>query len=564
MKVPLAAFLFLSLVTSACVTDPSVCPEFQQGRRPIINGQLDTSAAHDAVIMLYHNSGVMCSGTLVSQRVILTAAHCVHNMDRTGFTVFFGTNVNDQNNGEWVGVSDVWEHPGYSLNQTDVSQPTTLNDIAMVRLNRDAPSGVQPIPYLPQGYALSQADVGTQITFVGFGKDEAGQVGRKLFIVGSLGLACDGPSNCYYDGVPIGPHYIAFDERSGGPCSGDSGGPALVVRNGQEYVAGVASYVDQNCQYFGASTKVDAYQTEIEDFIGNTHPEDCTNGTDDDGDGLTDCADPECGSSPYCSGPTACQQPAVLSCGQTVTASTQGASQRFMTYPCISGSEMGPELAFQLSIPIGTHVQVTVTPGSSQDFDLVVLPAVAATCDHNRCVAQSAQTGTDPESLTFETPSGGSYLLVDSKDASAGTFHVQVHCGSNLEICDNNQDDDGDGLTDCADSDCSNAPACSQPNQEICNNNQDDDGDGLTDCADSDCSGRPECTGGETCDNNQDDDGDGLIDCADPDCAAACKPSADGPRHIVGSCSTAGKGASPWLWLLPWIVILWRKSRRHS
>ena len=35
-------------------------------------------------------------------------------------------------------------------------------------------------------------------------------------------------------------------------------------------------------------------------------PEDCSNGTDDDGDGQVDCADTDCASSPNCAGTTAC------------------------------------------------------------------------------------------------------------------------------------------------------------------------------------------------------------------------------------------------------------------
>ncbi|WP_333818798.1 gliding motility-associated C-terminal domain-containing protein [Ohtaekwangia sp.] len=53
-----------------------------------------------------------------------------------------------------------------------------------------------------------------------------------------------------------------------------------------------------------------------------------------------------------------------------------------------------------------------------------------------------------------------------------------------------------------------------------CNNNLDDDGDGLVDCRDGDCPGKV-C---EICDNGIDDDGDRFIDCYDKECSidAAC------------------------------------------
>ncbi|MGM0596472.1 MAG: hypothetical protein ACQES9_05470 [Myxococcota bacterium] len=95
------------------------------------------------------------------------------------------------------------------------------------------------------------------------------------------------------------------------------------------------------------------------------------------------------------------------------------------------------------------------------------------------------------------------------------------HCQI-AEICDNGIDDDNDGLTDCDDPECEDALNCLP---EICDNQTDDDGDGLTDCDDPDCANHQACLV-EICDNNSDDDNDGLIDCDDPDCEEAvnCLP----------------------------------------
>lgn len=59
--------------------------------------------------------------------------------------------------------------------------------------------------------------------------------------------------------------------------------------------------------------------------------------------------------------------------------------------------------------------------------------------------------------------------------------------------CADGRDDDGDGATDCDDSDCSTDPACSTPAREDCANGVDDDGDGAADCDDSDCAAAPAC-----------------------------------------------------------------------
>ncbi len=61
------------------------------------------------------------------------------------------------------------------------------------------------------------------------------------------------------------------------------------------------------------------------------------------------------------------------------------------------------------------------------------------------------------------------------------------------EDCTNRTDDDGDGDTDCFDSDCAGHAACQPVSPEICTNAIDDDGDGATDCDDGDCAGETDC-----------------------------------------------------------------------
>lgn len=55
------------------------------------------------------------------------------------------------------------------------------------------------------------------------------------------------------------------------------------------------------------------------------------------------------------------------------------------------------------------------------------------------------------------------------------------------EVCDNGQDDDLNGTTDCEDPLCRDGARC-RPTAEICGNGEDDDGNGQTDCDDWQCS----------------------------------------------------------------------------
>ncbi len=94
--------------------------------------------------------------------------------------------------------------------------------------------------------------------------------------------------------------------------------------------------------------------------------------------------------------------------------------------------------------------------------------------------------------------------------------------------CNDGVDNDNDGMTDCADQDCAQDPACQvQPPEDQCADGVDNDSDGMIDCADADCADDPACQPMmEDCIDGIDNDGDGLVDCDDPDCADAanCQP----------------------------------------
>ncbi|HEY3450530.1 MAG TPA: MopE-related protein [Myxococcales bacterium] len=133
-----------------------------------------------------------------------------------------------------------------------------------------------------------------------------------------------------------------------------------------------------------------------------------------------------------------------------------------------------------------------------------------------------------------------------------GMWCTDGECTKSVENCSDGKDNDRDGATDCADSDCPGQPckpsptaftcdaqqqcSChgvvSPPPETTCDDHYDDDCDGAIDCDDSDCQDKS-CGVGcvckdlkrteSSCENFTDDDGDGATDCADPDCdGAAC------------------------------------------
>jgi hypothetical protein len=85
-------------------------------------------------------------------------------------------------------------------------------------------------------------------------------------------------------------------------------------------------------------------------------------------------------------------------------------------------------------------------------------------------------------------------VVVDSNNEENGPYTLTIkNIGSEVFKCDDGIDNDGDGLTDCADPDCGNEPRCYEDSTN-CSNGKDDDNDGLVDCDDPDCAPKSELT----------------------------------------------------------------------
>lgn len=100
-------------------------------------------------------------------------------------------------------------------------------------------------------------------------------------------------------------------------------------------------------------------------------------------------------------------------------------------------------------------------------------------------------------------------------------------------------------------------PPAQAATETICNDRQDQDGDGLADCADADCFDDPYCQAGgeqertnDRCSDWIDNDGDGAVDCDDDDCASTpgitvCSGSWQGSVSGGGGAPQAGADEIP-------------------
>lgn len=247
--------------------------------QPIFGGSPPDAPEHAAVVGLHQRSGSQvsaapfCSGTLIAADVVLTAAHCLdvarrnrrnfQTMDPSLVAIYVGDHAASDPAPQVFGVVSNLIHPAYD-------RVNSANDIALMRLAGPVP-GVAPVAALPANLAMTDADIGAPLDFVGFGLTESGSSDVKLHVEVSLGAFGCAVPGCPGPGVAA--TMISYRQPDAGPCSGDSGGPAFIQRGGTPYVAGITSYGDAGCTIYGVSTRTDAFAGFIDDFTGGAPPE---------------------------------------------------------------------------------------------------------------------------------------------------------------------------------------------------------------------------------------------------------------------------------------------------
>ncbi len=176
---------------------------------------------------------VLCTGTLIAPRVVLTAAHCLTALPTADMLVLFGSDV-ASGQGVLVAVDHVIVHPDYAA---------PANDVGTVVLAEPAPPTVAPA--LLRTTALGAAEVGTQVRIAGFGADELGGLGVKR--AGTAAITAVHAMDFVIGAAPAM------------SCEGDSGGPVFVTRDAIEELAGITAFGDARCELSGTNMRVDAY-----------------------------------------------------------------------------------------------------------------------------------------------------------------------------------------------------------------------------------------------------------------------------------------------------------------
>ncbi|XP_063828628.1 brachyurin-like [Ostrinia nubilalis] len=234
----------------------------------VVGGVAAPIAAHPylggLVISFFNIAGnSVCGSSLVSATRLVTAAHCwFDGVNQANlFTVVLGTNF-IWSGGLRISTSSVFMHPQWT--------PSNLsNDIAVIYLPWaiSFSNVIQPIA-LPSSWDLHQTFEGQWAVAAGFGKTTDSQVGPSAQI-NQVNLQVISEQACrnVYGANFVFPSTLCTSGLGFvGVCSGDSGGPLFVTRNGQRTLIGVSSFVaSNNCQ--GGHPSAFARVTSFVNFI---------------------------------------------------------------------------------------------------------------------------------------------------------------------------------------------------------------------------------------------------------------------------------------------------------
>lgn len=187
----------------------------------------------------------LCTGTLVDNKTVLTAAHCfpkntISTQIIASINLFCSSGFNQRL------VNDAYNvniHPQYK-HKTSPSSTSPDFDIATVKFDGVLPPEYSPLPLVPVDIRQEMNNPASQMIMIGYGRthtsdDSLPELRYVTKAWDQLMLVKDSVNLIDRSSL------VSVNQSdSRGGCSGDSGGPLLVAENGAYKIMGVASYIE--------------------------------------------------------------------------------------------------------------------------------------------------------------------------------------------------------------------------------------------------------------------------------------------------------------------------------
>ena len=240
----------MTLALLAIIVFPAVVNAVTYGD-PIESPQVE----FPEVVPIWVGGKALCTGTLIQQQVVLTAAHCLYG-ESGPFQISVGAKT--LNSGSLVDVDATWYHPRYDASFSQ-------NDIGLLHLKTSA--NVSRLGVLPPAKLKT---LGKKFLIVGWGRDQNGLVTGKLnrLTLNDQTIAARKDFKGFYNQKTMvgAGRYFADEVLYGGGCTGDSGGPLYQGADGaSRTIIGLTSFGARGCIDYKPTifTRIDFYVLEI-------------------------------------------------------------------------------------------------------------------------------------------------------------------------------------------------------------------------------------------------------------------------------------------------------------
>ncbi|MNJ92837.1 Trypsin [compost metagenome] len=248
----LSKLLMMGIISSLSLTacSPGNPSDIKGSYDSIVGGSqvLFTDKIRTSIVGVYDDAGgQLCTGTLIAENIVITAAHCIGFSTEDMYIIFDTviTSKSPRRKVDTVEVSPYWTSRRY--------EDKDRGDLAIIRFLGSRPQGYKPARFLsgPENVAN-----GVETVVAGYGyNNAAAESGAGTLRQTSVVIA----------DTLFSTTEVLIDQTTGkGSCHGDSGGPAFLEIKGEFFLWGVTARgvgdVNHLCNTYSAFTNLAAHK----------------------------------------------------------------------------------------------------------------------------------------------------------------------------------------------------------------------------------------------------------------------------------------------------------------